>query len=221
MKKNEMNAEPALSEPHGGRSEEMRRAHSTEDRRVLRTRRALKDTLLTLMKEKSFDKITVKEICDRALTSRITFYNYYSDKYALLEEITEDMNDMLKADFEEREKKNTEHSASVSYMNMLDCFLDLHIRYEDILRNIDLQRNTLLLPGYYQFLAGNTAKIIEKSAGHFRPNYPTEKISALLVMGMYAYIHLSSTEHEDSETTRRSAHSVLNDLIRSGLFTEQ
>ena len=42
-------------------------------------------TLLDLLKEKSFEKITIKEICNKANYPRATFYNYFEDKYDLLE----------------------------------------------------------------------------------------------------------------------------------------
>ena len=42
-------------------------------------------TLLDLLKEKSFESITIKEICNKANYPRATFYNYFEDKYDLLE----------------------------------------------------------------------------------------------------------------------------------------
>ena len=48
-----------------------------------RFRRAFKDLVL----EKSVDKITVKEITDKADVRRTTFYNHYQDKYELMEQI--------------------------------------------------------------------------------------------------------------------------------------
>ena len=44
------------------------------DRRVRRTRRLLKDSLIALMQEKEFMDISVKEITDRADLNRGTFY---------------------------------------------------------------------------------------------------------------------------------------------------
>lgn len=54
------------------------------DRRVQRTRQALRDALVTLMLEKSYEKIVVQEIIDRANVGRATFYNHYQDKDDLL-----------------------------------------------------------------------------------------------------------------------------------------
>ncbi len=55
-----------------------------EDRRVLRTRRLLRDALVTLILEKRYDKITVQDIIDRADVGRSTFYAHFQDKEDLL-----------------------------------------------------------------------------------------------------------------------------------------
>ncbi|MCB5943055.1 TetR family transcriptional regulator, partial [bacterium 210820-DFI.6.52] len=44
------------------------------DRRILKTRSVIKESLTALMKEKPFDKITIKDITDKANINRATFY---------------------------------------------------------------------------------------------------------------------------------------------------
>lgn len=58
-----------------------------EDRRIKRTKSLLKQGLIELMKEKSVQKITVKELVERVDINRSTFYLHYEDIYDLLEEI--------------------------------------------------------------------------------------------------------------------------------------
>ncbi len=48
----------------------------------------LAESLELLMQEKPFDKITIKQICDRAGVIRATFYNHFEDKYAALNYIS-------------------------------------------------------------------------------------------------------------------------------------
>lgn len=55
------------------------------DPRVRRTRQLLQDALRNLMNEKRFDEILVQDITDAATVNRATFYDHYSDKYALLD----------------------------------------------------------------------------------------------------------------------------------------
>lgn len=54
------------------------------DRRVLRTRSFLFDALISLLKEKPFKEISIKELTDRADIARPTFYRNYPDIYAIL-----------------------------------------------------------------------------------------------------------------------------------------
>ena len=54
-----------------------------EDLRITKTRKVLFETLVLLMKEKSFEEIKVSDICKKALINRSTFYSHYSDKYEL------------------------------------------------------------------------------------------------------------------------------------------
>ncbi len=55
------------------------------DPRIRRTRLLLQGALRTLMQTKSFDEISVQDITDAATVNRATFYDHYTDKYALLE----------------------------------------------------------------------------------------------------------------------------------------
>lgn len=57
------------------------------DRRTLKTKRAIRQALSELLKEKDLRKITVQEIIDKAEISRFTFYKYYLDVYDLYDKI--------------------------------------------------------------------------------------------------------------------------------------
>jgi AcrR family transcriptional regulator len=54
------------------------------DRRIQRTRLALRSALLELIKEKGFEAVSVEEITERANLGRATFYLHYKDKEDLL-----------------------------------------------------------------------------------------------------------------------------------------
>ena len=56
-----------------------------EDARVVRTKRDLRNALEELLQEKNFDELSVKDITDKALISKNTFYNNFQDKEELLQ----------------------------------------------------------------------------------------------------------------------------------------
>lgn len=55
-----------------------------EDRRITRSKRALRDALIELMEERGFDGFSVNDLCARADLNRGTFYNHFHDKDQLL-----------------------------------------------------------------------------------------------------------------------------------------
>ncbi len=55
-----------------------------EDRRITKSKRALRGALIALMEESGFDAVTVNDLCARAELNRGTFYNHFRDKDDLL-----------------------------------------------------------------------------------------------------------------------------------------
>ncbi len=62
-----------------------------ENQRIMLTKTLLKNSLVDLMHTKSINKITIKELCENADINRSTFYLYYTDQFALLREIEEEL----------------------------------------------------------------------------------------------------------------------------------
>lgn len=51
------------------------------DLRVQKTYQSLFDAFMKLLEEKTFEEITINELCEKASTRRATFYKHFSDKY--------------------------------------------------------------------------------------------------------------------------------------------
>ena len=66
------------------------------DRRILNSKRKLKETLLLLLKKTKLKEITVLELCEKANINRTTFYKYYTDIDDLVYKIEEDLIENLK-----------------------------------------------------------------------------------------------------------------------------
>ena len=73
----------------------------TIDRRVARTRAALYDALINLVRQKDYDLITVEEILNLANVGRSTFYAHFASKDDLLETSLERLRQILIAAREE------------------------------------------------------------------------------------------------------------------------
>lgn len=55
------------------------------DPRVRRTRQLLQGALARLLETRSFEEISVQDIAEAATVNRATFYDHYTDKFALLD----------------------------------------------------------------------------------------------------------------------------------------
>lgn len=72
---------PSIQDDSGALADEgSAPACAQADRRIVRSRRALRDALIELVAEHGYDAITVNDICDRANLNRGTFYNHFKDK---------------------------------------------------------------------------------------------------------------------------------------------
>jgi AcrR family transcriptional regulator len=70
-------------------------AAKAEDRRIQRTRGALREALIELILEQGYETITVQAIIDRANVGRSTFYAHYLDKELLPRDTLTELRAML------------------------------------------------------------------------------------------------------------------------------
>lgn len=70
-------------------------AAATEDRRITRSKRALRAALIELTEERGLDGFTVNDLCARADLNRGTFYNHFHDKDDLLHTLEDEVIDDL------------------------------------------------------------------------------------------------------------------------------
>ena len=64
---------------------------NSNDRRSLKTRRAIRDALAVLLTDKELNKVTVKDITDIADINRVTFYKHYLDVYDLYSKVEQEI----------------------------------------------------------------------------------------------------------------------------------
>ncbi|MGH2101811.1 TetR/AcrR family transcriptional regulator [Aerococcus urinaeequi] len=67
----------------------------TVSNKSLQTRENIKSSLLTLMEDQPFTTITIQDIVKEAGLNRSSFYRYFDDKYAVVEEIENEIIEYL------------------------------------------------------------------------------------------------------------------------------
>ena len=105
------------------------------DRRVVRTKRAIRKAFINLLARKEYSRITVKDIAAAAAVDRKTVYNYYSGIYEIREELENDIIRIL--------------DSAVSDLDFRKYAQDPRALFETLARilneNMDLYGNILLI----------------------------------------------------------------------------
>lgn len=103
-----------------------------KDRRIRKTEMQLKDGLTKLLKQKSINEITVKELVNEVDINRSTFYLHYKDIYDMLEKIeSELLNELI--DITEKHKYDYKDNIDSSYLVDLFKILSKNINVVSVL----------------------------------------------------------------------------------------
>ncbi len=99
-----------------------------QDKRTIKTERAIREAFAALLRKKELSRITVNEICDKAQISRNTFYSHYADKYLLIEQMTADfIQELMKQTIE----NNTAHGYEMSVRTTAQLYFDYLSAHRD------------------------------------------------------------------------------------------
>jgi AcrR family transcriptional regulator len=184
------------------------------DRRILKTKKCLKDSLLDLIRQKPLDRITVKEICENGNTGRVTFYTYYSDKYALLADCFQDFQEETTSRYEQLQKMNNPgEDPAAGFRNLMAAMMDT-VDTGKALRILMENREILFM--YYDFIVKNLETIEASMSGKLRPAYDPKRLNAFLAMGFWGFMH--ADQNGELSDSRQEAFRLIDDLCASGLF---
>ena len=103
------------------------------DLRVQKTYKSLLTALYALLCEKSFDNITVTELCDRAETRKATFYKHFGDKTELFSYMIKEM--QQRAQEEQKVQYDPAHPQQF-YLDVFRYFLDFLDSNEVLIQKI-------------------------------------------------------------------------------------
>ena len=98
----------------------------SNDPRAVRTREAIQLAFKELLREKSFQKITVTEIAARAGFARHTFYNHYETKEDILNHLVDDMFDNFFSDMDKWDFRYTGRGEDVQMVKSFFQIMELH-----------------------------------------------------------------------------------------------
>jgi AcrR family transcriptional regulator len=96
------------------------------DRRIVRTRTALREALIALIQEKGFESISIHEIADRANVNRATFYLHYRDKEDLLTRSMQDVYQDLVYQSEQIDQLDGHYAGDVVVFNHVRDYIGFY-----------------------------------------------------------------------------------------------
>lgn len=171
-----------------------------EDLRVRKTKKALSDAFISLLKEKRFEEITINELCEKAEIRRATFYKHYTDKFHFLARFTRSLRDQFDISFWDSDKPDTTPEYYVEYVRNAIKYIDKH---DDVVSNIlksDLfpTMMTVIIEQNYR----DTKEHLERSvAAGMQLQAPVETAAAMLAGGVATslYIWLLSGKKKSSD----------------------
>ena len=151
----------------------MRPKSTKMDRRISRTRRQLRNSLMSLILERGYNEVTIEDITERADLGRTTFYLHFHDKEALLVDTLEEIAIGLKAQVEQIARQEPDEGRPRAN--------PVAIVFRHVNENRDLYR--VILKGEGSSKASNRIReIIAESAGELLHSRLDENSSAPLLV---------------------------------------
>src|SRR5699024_10274629 len=129
------------------------------DRRTLYTIRVIKDTFIKLVKEKSYSKVTITQICREADITRSTFYLHFTSITDVLNAV---LNDVLFLVQESATGLDTEDHYSFDYLNKNESLVPACQRIGDS----DKYQSLLMDPDLSEYILG---RIVAHERGKVLP----------------------------------------------------
>ena len=190
-----------------------------EDKRVLKTRQNLKQTLHFLLGAKTFEQITVTELCEAANTSRITFYSHYNDKYELAEDMLDDISAGISLEYERLQRKNNPlNDPMAGFENLLECILEAYYRHASLCEPTVNSKTSYLNFALYQHVMRAVESYARRVSEALKPKYTFKQMSVFIINGMMAFISECMAQKSPIEEIKTQTKTLLRDILTAITF---
>lgn len=189
-----------------------------QDKRIIKTKRNIKATLIDMLDEMPFEKVSVADLCRRGEISRITFYTHYEDKYALVAEM---YNDYVKEAYDIyhalQDANNEKHDIMADYMNLLNCVLDMFYNNIDFFKHTSAEENPYLFTNFFNYVLKAVEDYIARHTG-LVTKYSPKQTAAFLCNGFFGVINTCNYEGMKEKEVRALAEDIYAIMLESKLF---
>lgn len=179
-------------------------------RSAQRTLDAFSKTMFTLLKQKSFDKINVNELCTRSDFPRATFYNYFNDKYDLLNYCWYLLLSKIPAvDFETSRNCTLSTVCHLAFDQIYDLFSTHEALLDAIIKNNQTTNN--LIMSFTNYARTTTRQLFYQHFETQKNDLPTELVAdhvSNTILLLIEWIFLKK-----QPLTKKQAHVYLSHLL--------
>lgn len=140
----------------------MQKKEKKIDSRIIRSKRDLANALEELLQEKNLDDISITEITDRALVSKNTFYNNFSDKGDLLNFLFDRYSEAMETEIDKIVNANLEDEKKALFecdKLIVHFFYGSKLSFERIVKN---DKSRTLYWAMNDFIKEIVKKLIKK-----------------------------------------------------------
>jgi len=150
------------------------------DRRIVMTKRLLKEALIELLKEKDIYHVSIRELCSNADINRTTFYKYYGSQFDLLSDMENDFLEFIAMTVENYEEDPEKIVASICK------YLEDHIEFARLIINNNVDPD---FPQKVFAIDSIKDSALKKFHGH-KSDVELEYIYAFLTFGAFRMVCL-------------------------------
>ena len=186
-----------------------------EDLRIQKTRRDLRKAILELLKQNPLEKISVKEICDRAMVNRITFYKYYEDKYLLLDDALNEIKDTLLNSVSRNTKFTSIDEASTYFVHLLEAVVKYIEDNLDFIYALE-QNSSMKLINIITFVCESGINDLLTEINKIKPLKYSIPVTASFIYGGFVSALTYLIHHKN--TNYKAELNMLIDDLKSNIF---
>ena len=169
------------------------------DKRVIRTKKAIKEALFKLMEEKDISSISISELTQKANVNRRTFYIHYRNITDILDEIESDLVDALGKLVEGIDLEAPQQSAYDLFIG-LNSLISVEFDYYFHLVRVDMRG--MLMSRLKNVIKGMTDLLLERMC---RTHGKSEAVISAFIVGGFFNMYLEWHNHPEGLSVEQAA----------------
>lgn len=185
------------------------------DARIEKTKLALTKAFGELLREKSIEKITINELCNKAEINRITFYNHFSDKYDFFAQLLLELNNKATKDLHFR-IIHSQDNINETLLTFLEICIDSFLEYKDIILSIVHNPENAMVV----YMIKNSVSDLIKEVSHiidnkFSKDENSDLMNAFISGGICSlvYFWLTNIDRYSKESFLNSSKHIIDGLL--------